>query len=310
MTQEINEFNIAKTADIKGEVFFDERVTIQEGVKIDGSLNPVKIANDSVITQNVSLIATEEKQVRVGAQVNIGHRTLVRGGDIGNFCEIGNGCIIEEGAIIGEFSILGEGTYIPAGTLVYPHSVVVGNPYRKLRNTSSDDFEMIYSLRKNQRCKTRPEFSQIEPQDPPFNITRITGFEEKKPQTGDFKNLGKNVEIVGDVVIGNGASLGDNVKIIGDDHGPVRIGKNVTIASGTVLHMLPERTLQLGDNIIIGENCVIHGCTLGNNVIIEDECIICDDVTIGDNSEIKKGTLIPQRKEIKENSLVSSKPLD
>ena len=70
-------------------------------------------------------------------------------------------------------------------------------------------------------------------------------------------------EITGDVVVGERTIIGAGVKIIGDSHGPVRIGDDVQILENTVLHLLPDNDLVIGDGVIIGPGAMIHGCRIG-----------------------------------------------
>ena len=64
----------------------------------------------------------------------------------------------------------------------------------------------------------------------------------------------------------------------------------------------------LGDNVTVGHNAVVHGCTVGSNVIVGMGSILLDGAKIGDNCIIGAGTLIPGRKEIPAGSLVFGNP--
>jgi carbonic anhydrase/acetyltransferase-like protein (isoleucine patch superfamily) len=102
-------------------------------------------------------------------------------------------------------------------------------------------------------------------------------------------------EITGDVVIGERAIIGAGVKIIGDSHGPVRIGNDVQILENTVLHLLPDNELIIGDGVTIGPGAMIHGCHIGARSVIEPGAIVCDGSSLGIGCVVRAGAVVKQR---------------
>jgi len=87
----------------------------------------------------------------------------------------------------------------------------------------------------------------------------------------------ESAEITGDVHIGHHSIIGiigAGVKIIGDSHGPVRIGARVRILENTMLHLLPDNDLIVGDDVTIGPGCMIHGCHIGAGTVVEPAAIV------------------------------------
>ena len=80
------------------------------------------------------------------------------------------------------------------------------------------------------------------------------------PQWGENCFLAVNATIVGDVVMGDGCSVWFNAVLRGDVNS-IRIGNNVNIQDGSILHTLYQKsTIEIGDNVSIGHNVVLHGC--------------------------------------------------
>ena len=130
----------------------------------------------------------------------------------------------------------------------------------------------------------------------------------KYPAVCDSATIYDTAEITGDVIIGENSVVASGVRIIGDSHGPVRIGNNVHILENTVLHLLPDNELIIGDNVTIGPGCIIHGTNIGADSIIESGAIVCDYSKLGKNTLVKSGSLVKQRSVIDDNQIVEGFP--
>ena len=120
-------------------------------------------------------------------------------------------------------------------------------------------------------------------------IKKVRGFE---PQIGKDCYLADNATIIGDTVIGDNCSIWFNTVLRGDVNS-IRIGNKVNIQDGSVLHCLYEKSvIEIGNNVSIGHNVVIHGAKIGDNVLIGIGAIILDDAVIGDNSIIAAGAIV------------------
>ena len=95
-------------------------------------------------------------------------------------------------------------------------------------------------------------------------IIPVRGF---TPKIGEDVFLAENATIIGDTVIGDGCSIWFNAVIRGDVNS-IRIGKNVNIQDGSVLHTLYEKsTIEIGDNVSVGHNATIHGAKVGSVLV-------------------------------------------
>ena len=114
----------------------------------------------------------------------------------------------------------------------------------------------------------------------------------KSPQIGEDVYLAENATVVGDVVMGNQCSVWFNAVIRGDVH-YIRIGNKVNIQDGAVIHCTYQKhPTEIGDNVSIGHNALVHGCKVMNNVLIGMGAIVMDGVRVHSNSIIAAGAVV------------------
>lgn len=120
-------------------------------------------------------------------------------------------------------------------------------------------------------------------------IQTVRGF---KPSIADNVFLAVNATVVGDVVIGEGSSIWFNAVVRGDVNS-IRIGKNVNIQDGSVLHTLYEKsTLHIGDNVSIGHNVTLHGCTVHDYALVGMGAVVMDHAVVGEGAIIAAGSVV------------------
>ncbi|MEO6302227.1 MAG: gamma carbonic anhydrase family protein [Bacteroidia bacterium] len=114
------------------------------------------------------------------------------------------------------------------------------------------------------------------------------------PQLGENCFVAPNATIVGDVVMGNDCSVWFNAVVRGDVNS-IRIGNKVNIQDGAVLHCTYQKTkVSLGNNVSIGHNAIVHGCTVHDNVLIGMGAIVMDNCEIGSNTIIAAGAVVTE----------------
>ena len=112
------------------------------------------------------------------------------------------------------------------------------------------------------------------------------------PQIPENCFVAPNATIVGDVVMGDECSLWFNAVIRGDVNS-IRIGNKVNIPDGACIHCTYEKTKTIiGNNVSIGHNAIVHGCTVEDNVLIGMGAIVMDNVQIGSNCIIAAGAVV------------------
>jgi carbonic anhydrase/acetyltransferase-like protein (isoleucine patch superfamily) len=114
----------------------------------------------------------------------------------------------------------------------------------------------------------------------------------KKPRFGKNCFIAKNAVIIGDVICGDDCSIWYNAVIRGDVH-YIKIGNKVNIQDGAVIHATYKKSpTNIGNNISIGHNAIVHGCTINDNVLIGMGSIVMDDCVVESNSIIAAGAVV------------------
>jgi carbonic anhydrase/acetyltransferase-like protein (isoleucine patch superfamily) len=122
----------------------------------------------------------------------------------------------------------------------------------------------------------------------------------KSPSIPEDCYVAENATIVGDVFFGNLCSVWFNAVVRGDVNF-IRIGNNVNIQDGAVIHCTYEKhPTKIGNNVSIGHNAIVHGCTIHDNVLIGMGAIVMDNCIIESNSIVAAGAVITQ------NTIVTS----
>lgn len=119
--------------------------------------------------------------------------------------------------------------------------------------------------------------------------------------------IADGAKVIGNVEIGNGGSVWYNAVVRGDSNSIV-IGENTNVQDNAVLHTSHSHSLKIGNNVTIGHGAIVHGCIVGNNVLIGMGAIILDGAVIEDNCIIGAGALVTQNKVMKEGMLVLGNP--
>jgi len=123
----------------------------------------------------------------------------------------------------------------------------------------------------------------------------------------DVAFIADDVIIIGDVEIEEGCTIFPGVVIEGLGTS-IKIGKFTNIQSGTKIHGLNDSGTIIGEYNTIGHNCVLHGCTLQDMVTIGIGSIVMGKTTIGRGSLVGAGSLITERKNFPEMSLILGHP--
>lgn len=117
-----------------------------------------------------------------------------------------------------------------------------------------------------------------------------------------------SAQVIGDVEIGAESSLWMHVVARGDVN-PIRIGARSNVQDGTVVHVMHgTHPTTIGDNVTIGHAAIVHGCTIEDRVLIGMGAILLNGVTIGADSIVAAGSLVPERMVVPPRSLVMGHP--
>lgn len=120
----------------------------------------------------------------------------------------------------------------------------------------------------------------------------ILPVEDHKPKWGKDCFIAPNATIVGDVVMGDECSVWFNAVVRGDVNS-IRMGNKVNVQDGAVIHCTYKKTKALiGNNVSIGHNAIVHGCTVHDNVLIGMGAIVMDNAVVQSNIIIAAGAVV------------------
>ena len=115
-------------------------------------------------------------------------------------------------------------------------------------------------------------------------------------------------QVIGDVVIEEGASIWPFTVVRGDQDNYVKVGRNSNVQDNSVLHVTPDFPCIVGDNVTIGHRCVVHACTIGNDVRIGIGAVVLTGAIVEDGAQVGAGALVPPGKVVKAGWLVMGVP--
>lgn len=130
----------------------------------------------------------------------------------------------------------------------------------------------------------------------------------KHPQIPKDCFIAENATIVGDVVMGNSCSVWFNAVIRGDVH-YIKMGDKVNVQDGAVIHATYKTSpTTIGNNVSIGHNAIVHGCTIHDNVLIGMGSIVMDDCVVESNSIIAAGAVVAKNTRVESGSVYAGIP--
>lgn len=142
----------------------------------------------------------------------------------------------------------------------------------------------------------------------------IKTFRDHTPTFGERVWVDESAVIIGDVEIGDDSSVWPLVAIRGDMH-RIRIGQRTSIQDNSCLHITHASTykpeghpLHIGDDVTVGHMAMLHGCTIGNKVLVGMGTTILDGAVIEDEVIIGAGSLVPPGKRLESGFLYKGSP--
>lgn len=132
-------------------------------------------------------------------------------------------------------------------------------------------------------------------------------FEDKTPRIHSDAYVSPRASVIGDVEIGPESSVWEYA-VIRADMNYIKIGRGTSIQDNCTVHCEFLNPTVIGDYVTAGHNCVIHGATIGNHVVIGIGAIVLSGARVGDNSVIGAGAVVTEKSDIPSNSLVLGIP--
>ena len=136
-------------------------------------------------------------------------------------------------------------------------------------------------------------------------IKTVRGF---SPQWGSDCFVAENATLIGDLIMGDQCSVWYQA-VIRADVNAIRIGNRVNIQDGAVIHATFEKAgTIIGDDVSIGHNAIVHGCTIKDRVLVGMGSIIMDNCIVGSNSIIAAGSVVTQNTHVPEGTIFAGIP--
>lgn len=136
---------------------------------------------------------------------------------------------------------------------------------------------------------------------------RIIGIEGRTPRIDPAAFVAPGVTLIGDVRIAAGASIYYGSVLRGDRES-ISIGEGSNVQDNTVMHADPGRPVVVGRGVSIGHRALVHGCRIGDEVLIGMSSTVLNDVVIGDRCLVAAGAVVLEGTEVPAGSLVAGVP--
>ncbi|MFV3384492.1 gamma carbonic anhydrase family protein [Pseudomonas sp. NY15364] len=143
----------------------------------------------------------------------------------------------------------------------------------------------------------------------------IRTYQQATPQLGERAFVDASAVVIGDVELGEDSSVWPMTVIRGDMH-RIRIGARTSVQDGSVLHITHAGTfnpdgypLIIGDEVTVGHKVTLHGCTLGNRILVGMGSIVMDGAVVEDEVIIGAGSVVPPGKRLESGYLYVGSPV-
>jgi len=136
----------------------------------------------------------------------------------------------------------------------------------------------------------------------------IKSVKGKSPVFGKDVYLAENATVVGEVTMGDNCSVWFSAVVRGDVNS-IKIGNKVNIQDGAVIHCTYQKAATiLGNNVSVGHNALVHGCTIHDNVLIGMGAIVMDRVVVESNSIIAAGAVVLEGTHVESGTIYAGVP--
>ena len=135
----------------------------------------------------------------------------------------------------------------------------------------------------------------------------IYEFEGKMPIIGKGSYIFPSADIIGDVEIGIDCYIGPGARIRGD-YGTVVIGDNTSIEDNCVVHARPGEHCRIGNNVTIGHGSVIHNCDISDWAIVGMGSVVSDYAEVGCWAVIAEGAVVRNNAKIPDENIAAGVP--
>tara|TARA_R110001599_G_scaffold353459_1_gene592568 strand:+ start:276461 stop:277042 length:582 start_codon:yes stop_codon:yes gene_type:complete len=147
-----------------------------------------------------------------------------------------------------------------------------------------------------------------------YSPISVRSFDGTRPETGARVLIDPSAVVIGDVKLADDCSVWPQVSIRGDMH-RIRVGARTSVQDGCVLHIThagpfnPDGwPLEIGSDVTIGHNATLHGCVVGNRVLVGMGATVMDGAVVEDDVVIAAGALVTPGKHLRSGYLYAGSP--
>ena len=130
---------------------------------------------------------------------------------------------------------------------------------------------------------------------------------DRAPQIDATVYIADGAQLIGDVVLGSGASVWFNAVLRGDTE-RISVGAGSNVQDGAILHADPGFPCTVGTGVVTGHGAILHGCHIGDDCLIGMGAVVLNGAKIGPGSIVAAGAVVPEGKEFPPRSLIMGVP--
>ena len=135
----------------------------------------------------------------------------------------------------------------------------------------------------------------------------VYALNELEPQIAPSAWVADSATVVGRITLGEEVSVWYGV-VARADSAPIHVGAGSNIQDNSVLHVDEGMPLIIGENVTVGHQVMLHGCTIGDGSLIGIQAVVLNGAKIGKNCLVAAGALVTEGKEFPDNSLIMGAP--
>ena len=135
----------------------------------------------------------------------------------------------------------------------------------------------------------------------------IYQLDDQTPRVAATAWVADSAQVMGNVELAEGVSVWFGAIVRGDNE-TVRVGRNTNLQDACVLHSDPGSPITLGDNVSVGHQVMLHGCTVGDGSLIGIQAVVLNGATIGRNCLVGAGSLVTEGKSFPDGSMILGRP--
>lgn len=132
-------------------------------------------------------------------------------------------------------------------------------------------------------------------------------YKDARPALGEGVFVAAGAHVIGALTVGKDSSIFYN-SLVRADVNTITIGQRTNIQDNCTLHVTQTNSLAIGDGVTVGHNVILHGCKVGDNVLVGMGAIVLDGASIASDCIVAAGSLVPPGKTYPAGSMIMGSP--